>query len=972
MEQKIFLEKNRGKFSNNVERSFNLGLSTKTRLLPNDNVVDNFSLFEQYNKERDECSKYRLILNVNPICSNVLFNARTEIVLNEGSSDCKLLIGNNTLDKKTYATGAVNTTSSISYYDAIQNTEYSHKDNGGFVYHCGYDIFNNHMLRKKGFVHVNPLKNETNGKNYNTISDYCRDGRGDIIKQEIGINLSKSGKTTEMHLYQYDTIMSMPTAFADNCIEKDGWWGFTNPNTIEIPNSDNKNISINRMMANNKPCEFIDLYPDRSLFSFVPKFNKYRRRIEKNWDYCITYPYKSDYEMIDTVCGGENQAIKANIKYGLNTAAQPIIICSSYFKHNLKPGDYVTFFYYMPHSEVAQDSSEELKYVKINDEEYLFAISNFDEDGDLIDDTNYVEKIISKDFCRYSIKVRVESVGDANGDNLDRVFTVKYSDIDDIYDYLKYFGCFYKKNVSNTDCLYYFRKFKKLKSIDCGELRSDVNKAAFSRNIYGDDIAQVVFTDDLNIDGLLDNNGRPLSEVFFTIVKRNAGRKEWYKKGNPKYGDEKIEFSHCFGEVTSGIDFCGIDDEPFNYNIHYLHNFKSIEEISEEVGGGNEIKSAITNTFSAWGDTVLSGMPNTIENDITIDFDEFYGDIVEYDISKATETVIGNVHHRFNTAQREFWNTNFMHIKHDMIVSDDYDGVNGNGDAFKVETYYINDVKNSISTKPDSENKMFGNIYPEGYFYNPHMRIKLKEYENLPYTSPAKSINYTNPTLTEHNTFILLKEDGTIKIFSREIDAIKEQKNGDKIIEQDCYYEIKITSPVNYGFYKGDYVAFYNKKNSFIVWGEIIHVNGVDLTIKIDGKDVEDYDMSSNTLFDPYSPNREFYAYWSENNTPIYAKLCEGNRKFVWRNLLKPSKMTQDSELFDTTFSNGRFYLEENITFFVKRQDPNGKYGLSVPMYKVYEQKVTNPLLRFVIKGGNPIDMSEIMFKLNKLTDNCY
>lgn len=961
MEQKIFLEKNRGKFSNNVERSFNLGLSTKTRLLPNDNVVDNFSLFEQYNKERDECSKYRLILNVNPICSNVLFNARTEIVLNEGSSYCKLLIGSNTLDKDTYAKNAKNAKKSISYYDAIRNTEYSHKEIGGFVYHCGYDIFNNHMLRKKGFVHVNHLKDKTNGENYNTISDYCRDGRGDIIKQEIGIKYTRN-EATKMHLYQYDTIMSMPTAFADNCIEKDGWWGFTNPNTIEIPNSDNKNISINRMMANNKPCEFIDLYPDRSLYSFVPKFNKYRRRIEKNWDYCITYPYKSDYEMIDTVCGGENQAIKANIKYGLNTAAQPIIICSSYFKHNLKPGDYITVFYYLSHSETKTFSNNELVCKKINGEERLYEYDALDDNGEVKSENinKWVERIISKEFSRYSIKVKVESIGDVNGDNLDRVFTIKYDSVDDIYDYLKYFGFFYKKNSGNTDCLYYFRKFKKLKSIDGGELRSDVNKAAFSRNIYGDDIAQVVFTDDLNIDGFLDNNGRPLSEVFFTIVKRNAGREKWYN--DKDYGSEKVEFSHCFGKLTSGIDFCGIDDEPFDYNIHYLHNMDST------MIGMNDAKY---NTFSAWGETILSGVPKTIEEDITIDLDEFYGDVVEYDVSKATETVIGNVYHRFNTEQRETWNQDYQHIKHDMIVSDDYDDVNGNGVAFNVETYYINDVKNSISTD-SSKNKMFGNIYPEGYFYNPHMRIKLKEYENLPSTSPAKSINYTNPTLTEHNTFILLREDGTMEIFSRKIDAIKEQKNGDKIIEQDCYYEIKITSPVNYGFYKGDYVAFYNKKNSFIVWGEIIHVNGVDLTIKIDGKDVEDYDMSSNTLFDPYSPNREFYAYWSENNTPIYAKLCEGNRKFVWRNLLKPSKMTQDSELFDTTFSNGSFYIEENITFFVKRQDPNGKYGLSVPMYKVYEQKVTNPLLRFVIKGGNPIDMSEIMFKLNKLTDNCY
>ena len=119
MEQKLFLEKNKSVFSNNVERSIKLDLSAKTRLLPNDNIVDKFSLFKQYNKERDECTKYRLILNVNPICSNILFNARTEIVLNEGSSACTLLIGNTKLDKEKVSPNAVNTTEKIDYMLAI-------------------------------------------------------------------------------------------------------------------------------------------------------------------------------------------------------------------------------------------------------------------------------------------------------------------------------------------------------------------------------------------------------------------------------------------------------------------------------------------------------------------------------------------------------------------------------------------------------------------------------------------------------------------------------------------------------------------------------------------------------------------------------------------------------------------------------------------------------------------------------------
>jgi hypothetical protein len=971
MKQKLFLESNKSVLSNNVERSINLDLSTKTRLLPNDNIVDKFSLFEQYNKERDECTKYRLILNVNPVCSNILFNARTEIVLNEGTSACTLLIGDTKLDKEEVAPNAVNTTKEIDYMLALRNTEYSHKDNGCFVYHCGYDIFNNHMLRKKGFIHVNRLgSSEDDGTNYNTISDYNRDGRGEIVEQEIGVKIGS--EKVKMHLYQYDTIMSMPLAFMDNCIEKDGWWGFTNPNTIELPNNSGNSISINCMMANNKSCEFIDLYPDRSLFSFTPKFNKYRRRIEKNWDYCITYPYKSDYKIIDKICGGERQAIRANIKYGFNTAGQPIVYCSSYFKHNLKSGDYVTFYYYMPHySEIRSNAlSSNLRYCKIDNEEYLFKENDFDINGVLKDGLtkkDFIKKIGSKEFAKYSIKIKVESIGDANGLNPERVFTVKYRNITNIYEYMKYFGCFYKKNVSNTDCLYYSRKFKKIKNNNGEDLRSDVNKVAFGCNIYGDEIAQVLFLDDIDINNILDNNNRPLSEVYFTIIKRNAGRNEWYNKKD--YSNNAIEVSHCFGELTSGIDFSGIDDEPFEYNIHYMHNMNSAI---------TETDSSAAVTFSAWGETILSGMPQTLEKDITIGMDEFYGDIVEYDISKAKETVIGNVFYRFNTAQREFWGRDYKHIKQDSIVSDDYDFVNGEKVPFTVDTYFINNVQNSIDINGNSNNIMYGNIYPEGYFYNPHNKISVRENDDIEMSSPAKHINYTDISLKIHKKYLLLKENGTIKVFNKLYTAEKEKGENDKIVLQNYYYEINFTSPVNYNFYKGDNIAFFNRKTNGVVWGSISGVSGNNLTLIVDGAELDEFDIIDAdgainiSLFTPYSNNREFYAYWSTNNIPIYAKLCEGAKKFVWRKIVNPSKMTRDDELFETTFSNGRFYLEKNINLFVKRQDPNGKYGLSFPMFKTYQQTKTNPMVKYIIQGREPIDMTDVVDTLNNLTNNCY
>jgi hypothetical protein len=290
----IFNNKNRSVFSNEVENSLNIDFSTKVRLLPNENLSQNFSLNEQYNKERDNCNNFRLIVSINPVCSNVLFNAKTEIIINEGSSEVKVICDckDGSQEKKDVAISATNTTSVITYLDAIRNTEYSHPKLGGFTYHCGYDIFNNHMLRNDSYVHINKLGKSSDGKNYNTLGDYSRNAQGDVIKQDLSLQGNKN--EIERHLYQFDNILSMKTAFYERCKEHDGWWGFVNPSYINIPNREDVNILTNTLINNKKSCEFIDLYPDRSLYSFIPKYNKFRNRLERNWDYCITYPYEND------------------------------------------------------------------------------------------------------------------------------------------------------------------------------------------------------------------------------------------------------------------------------------------------------------------------------------------------------------------------------------------------------------------------------------------------------------------------------------------------------------------------------------------------------------------------------------------------------------------------------------------------------------------------------------------------------
>lgn len=892
---KLYLEKNRSSYSNNKEGVINFTLSNKTRQLPNNDVSTTFSLFEQYNKERDECERFRLIVNINPVCSNILFNTKTEIVRKEGSSSASCLFDKtSSWSKSEVADKALNSTENINYLQAIRDTEYSHKDLGNFVYHCGLDIFNNHMLRNDGFVHINRLNKDDEGKGYNTIKDNLRYEDGLSVSQVL--NPLKFNESIPMHLYQYDKILTLKKAFQTRCKEKDGWWGFINPGNINIPNRDDE-ITINQMMANNKPCEFIDLYPDRSLFSFNPKFNKYRRRIEKNWDYCITYPYSSSTKDVDKICGDEKfHSIAANCYVSINSNGISVLQCESYFKHNLKVGDYISLFY--------------------NSDNGMQALNR---------------------------SVKVITIGDNNGENEDKVFTIRYSDIASISEHFfkdseNKGKLNFKKNINGIDCLYYTRIFKKI-----GDLKNDINKVAFGQNIYGDETSQIVFTDDIDITGLKDNKGRKLSEVYLTIIKKNTGNEEWYISGNTS--GETVEFSHCFGRVTSGLDFSGIKDEPDDYNIHKMHNVV----IPTSMSG----YPAVKNTIAALGIAVNNGVEfgnsgvvksvsaktiDVLESGITVNQEEFLGDIVEFNPVSYTETVISDVYHRFNTYQREFFDDRFRDIYYDAIAADDYDGSIGTKIKTSVEereitthtvlTYYINDMKymnnevGDLNVARETETLVYGNICPEGYFYKPHVKIKLSEEQSVVSESPAKIINVSSS--------YTIKDD-----------------------------IITLTAPTNFGFYKGDYVAFYNRLTNETFWAEIIAVSGTNLTLRMEAAGII-----------KESEKQNYRIYWSPNNVPTYAVLVPNRHRFIWKTLVPQSQLNDTYDLYETPFSNGRLYLEKNVNFFLRRQDPTGKYGLSIPIYRDGESMV-NPLLDYRINGYTPYDFTINKTILNNF-DNCY
>ena len=122
--RKVFLEKNRSTNSVNKNSFVGIDLSTKARVLPYNNVSDVLNLTNLYNQERDNCNRFRIILTVNPICSNVLFNNRTEIVRYEGSSACTL-VSSSTIG---FDSGNAINRTPLDWKQGIRDTEYTHPD----------------------------------------------------------------------------------------------------------------------------------------------------------------------------------------------------------------------------------------------------------------------------------------------------------------------------------------------------------------------------------------------------------------------------------------------------------------------------------------------------------------------------------------------------------------------------------------------------------------------------------------------------------------------------------------------------------------------------------------------------------------------------------------------------------------------------------------------------------------------------
>jgi hypothetical protein len=305
-------------------------------------------------------------------------------------------------------------------------------------------------------------------------------------------------------------------------------------------------------------CNYFDMEPKRERFSLLPDYfpflNPSTQTPVKNWEITITYPSSSDknHKLV-------KNGLKIIDRVIVESNTKQMIAFGIPCLHNLSVGDTVR-----------------------------------------ITGTN-----------GYNGDHQVQRLGLDNGDFKGYYFVLDLPITGSINNMSRF-----KKVINNIESEYYFRLFKKIKTKNASVIETDdyeTYQAGFSENAFNDPIVQVMFNEDIDVSNLIDNLGRPLSELYFTTIKTDS--------------------NNLFTNISSGIE------TPFISNL--LNS--DIETHLRDVPAINRIHNGTT--------PFVSHTP--LENNVLINNSVFYGDLVEYNTNDLLEVTLAVVSHRFNTKNRE-------------------------------------------------------------------------------------------------------------------------------------------------------------------------------------------------------------------------------------------------------------------------------------------------------------------------------
>ena len=297
MQERLLINQARYVDAGKSSTTIPIDLSTDKDVIVNDQFNDVINQYNVYLDERENCTKIRLIADVNLLASNIIFNSVTEIVKNEGSDVCKCLNYEPTIISSTIGKKSASTFSwgeNISY--AIKDTQitWDGKEDKNYTYLCGIDIFDNHILRSKTKYASHYNTKYDNIGTFNTIDETLTDFEG----MPVTIGGMISGSNSSYRRYTKATTLTFLDSINKNLIDRGGWVGFLNKTQMHVTGKEHYEYGTERVLNNQTPYKFIDLFPGRDRYSLLPHYNQYRDRYENNWDYCLTYPCSSTTECI--------------------------------------------------------------------------------------------------------------------------------------------------------------------------------------------------------------------------------------------------------------------------------------------------------------------------------------------------------------------------------------------------------------------------------------------------------------------------------------------------------------------------------------------------------------------------------------------------------------------------------------------------------------------------------------------------
>lgn len=381
-----------------------------------------------------------------------------------------------------------------------------------------------------------------------------------VVKPVIGNTIFN--ENIKIYKDQNQNIVSKPI-LSSAIFEKDGWIGYYN----DEPDEDALQFNDNKSAL----CEFFPFDPGYDRLNFLDSDGI------QNFLLKITYPFKSRDIVI--VKNGANISLKDGI---------PII---EQFTIKLNGRNYTGFRTAMNHGLI---------------------------DGDKISLLNFVDNTLNNTLNLGVKPYKVFKLGNQTNDNKLRTFVI---DVDPSDISFTVGISTVKRVVRDKPSSYYVRQFKSITSSDYKDY--DIYPAAYGVTYFNDNVAAFNFKKDVNVDGLVDNLNRPLSELYLTIVKNDNDNDP--TSINTQYWQSKQQnlptpFNTRFWtKISAG--YLLENDTNINYNVR-------------SYGDSNFVGS--------------SYYENIDESD-----DVFDGDIVEYNQNELLERRLEIIYHRINTVYRE-------------------------------------------------------------------------------------------------------------------------------------------------------------------------------------------------------------------------------------------------------------------------------------------------------------------------------